>query len=368
MSCQEGGMMRNGMDPEQRNRIDRLAGEHRLAREEWETLIEGQDEELQEYAAARAREVAVRNFGHDVYTRGLIEFTNVCKNDCLYCGIRKSQRQAHRYRLTAEEILECCEQGYELGFRTFVLQGGEDPACTEQWIEELVRQIKGRFPDCAVTLSVGEHSRETYERWYQAGAERYLLRHETADAEHYAMLHPEEMSWAHRMQCLRDLKEIGYQTGCGFMVGSPGQTARHLAEDMVFLQEFRPHMIGIGPFIPAGGTPFAHKKAGTLKQTLYLLSLIRLMHPQVLLPATTALGTIHPQGRELGILAGANVVMPNLSPVAVRKKYALYDDKICTGEESAQCRHCLDLRLERIGYSLSVSRGDSPFAEGAASS
>lgn len=338
--------------------IDKLARERTLSREEFITLLEHRDDALAAYLFQKADETRRRYYGNTVYVRGLIEFTNYCKNDCLYCGIRRSNAHAERYRLSEEDILSCCAEGYALGFRTFVLQGGEDPYFTPDRIAEIVRAIKAAYPDCAVTLSVGEHSRETYQRWFDAGADRYLLRHETANNEHYRSLHPPAMDPDNRKRCLRDLKEIGYQVGCGFMVGSPGQTSAHLAEDLLFIRAFEPDMVGIGPFIPQHDTPFGGERAGTLEQTLFLLGLIRLMLPNVLLPATTALGTIHPQGRELGVKAGANVCMPNLSPVSVRKKYALYDNKICTGDEAAQCRHCLSARMASVGYEVVVDRGD----------
>jgi biotin synthase len=338
--------------------LDKLEQEHCLSRAEFAALIAGRTPELAEKLFARAVAVRKRYYGTEVYVRGLIEFTNYCKNDCLYCGIRRSNRQAQRYRLTEEEILDCCQEGYELGFRTYVLQGGEDPYFTPERIAALVREIKLRHPDCAVTLSVGEYPREVYRLWREAGADRYLLRHETANNEHYRSLHPKEMDPENRKRCLRDLKDLGYQVGCGFMVGSPGQTPEYLADDMLFIHELQPDMVGIGPFIPQHDTPFRDKPAGTLELTLFLLGLIRLMEPDVLLPATTALGTIHPLGREKGIQAGANVCMPNLSPVGVREKYALYDNKICTGDEAAQCRHCLSARMQSIGYQVVVSRGD----------
>lgn len=341
-----------------KKRIDLLEQQHILPREELSALLDGQCEELSAYLFPKADRIRRENYGTDIYVRGLIEFTNYCRNDCYYCGIRRSNRSAQRYRLTEEEILGCCEEGYQLGFRTFVLQGGEDPIYSPERMEALVRTIKSHFPDCAITLSVGEHGKETYQRWFDAGAERYLLRHETADDSHYRILHPPELSLQHRKQCLWDLKEIGYQVGCGFMVGSPGQTSAQLTEDLLFIHELQPEMVGIGPFIPQKDTPFGKETAGTLEKTLFLLGIIRLMLPQVLLPATTALGTIHPRGRELGIQAGANVCMPNLSPVAVREKYALYDNKICTGDEAAQCRNCLAVRMQSIGYQVVVSRGD----------
>lgn len=339
--------------------LDRLERGGALTRDEFAALIRNRTPALADEAARRAVAVRKRVYGDQVYPRGLIEFTSYCKNDCLYCGLRRSNTRAERYRLSGEEILSCCDAGYALGFRTFVLQGGEDPWYTDDMICRLVGEIKSRWPDCAVTLSLGEKSRESYQAYFDAGADRYLLRHETADESHYRMLHPPEMSLENRKRCLYDLKEIGYQVGCGFMVGSPGQTERCLAEDLVFIRELQPHMVGIGPFIPHHDTPFRNEAAGTAELTLFLLSLIRLMLPRVLLPATTALGTIDPAGREKGILAGANVVMPNLSPSGVRGKYLLYDGKICTGDEAAECRRCLDLRMESIGYRLAVTRGDA---------
>ena len=346
------------MNSNTRNLLEKLNTEHALELPEYEALVLGMDGESRAFAAELASACRKQIYGTDVYVRGLIEFTNYCKNDCLYCGIRRSNRNAVRYRLTHEEILSCCREGYALGFRTFVLQGGEDPFFTDGRMTAIVRDIRETYPDCAITLSLGERSRESFQALFDAGADRYLLRHETADPEHYARLHPAELSWEHRMQCLQDLRETGYQVGCGFMVGSPYQTAHDLAEDLLFIQEFRPEMCGIGPFIPHRDTPFADRSPGTLEMTLYLLSILRLIKPDLLLPSTTALGTIHPRGRELGMEAGANVVMPNLSPTGVRGKYLLYDNKICTGEESAQCVGCLDRRMESVGYHIVSSRGD----------
>ena len=325
----------------------------------WVALIQKASEEDRLFSRNLARERAQARFGKQVFFRGIIEFTNHCKNDCYYCGIRKGNPHVARYRLSPESILNCCKQGYALGFRTFVLQGGEDGFYSDEKICHLVSKIKEEYPDCAVTLSIGEKERASYQAYFDAGADRYLLRHETADEVHYQKLHPSQMSLAHRKECLRELKEIGYQTGCGFMVGSPGQTLDTLYEDLVFIKELQPEMVGIGPFIPHQDTPFAEEKAGTLEDTLRLLAIIRLIHPMVLLPSTTALGTIHPMGREKGILAGANVVMPNLSPIQVRDKYQLYDNKICTGEEAAECRGCLERRIAAIGYQCVTDRGDS---------
>ena len=341
-----------------RELVDRIEKEQNIDKDSLKLLLTTEDRETMDYLHARARERADQIYGKQVFIRGLIEFTNYCKNDCRYCGIRRSNRRADRYRLTEEEILSCCKNGYELGFRSFVLQGGEDPFYTDEVLCGIIKKIRQAYPDCAITLSIGEKSKESYQAYFDAGADRYLLRHETADEDHYHALHPPEMSLVNRKQCLWDLKEIGYQTGCGFMVGSPGQTVDTLYEDLQFIKELKPQMVGIGPFIPQKDTPLGHEKAGTMEDTLRLLSIIRLIHPHVLLPATTALGTIHPLGREKGIKAGANVVMPNLSPVAVRDKYLLYDNKICTGDEAAECRYCMQRRMESIGYEVVVSRGD----------
>ena len=339
--------------------IQKLRQTQSLTKEEWVSLIENRTPELAEYLFEQAREVREQYYGKDIYIRGLIEFTNYCKNDCLYCGIRRSNKNAERYRLSKEQILECCEHGYELGFRTFVLQGGEDGYYTDDRMKEIVSEIRERFPDCAITLSIGEKSYESYQKFFEAGADRYLLRHETYNCEHYAKLHPKELSAKVRQQCLWDLKKIGYQVGTGFMVGAPYQTAKHLAEDMIFIKELNPQMIGIGPFVPHHDTPFAKETGGTLELSLFMLGLLRLMIPKALIPSTTALGTIDPNGRELGILAGANVVMPNLSPSNVREKYLLYDNKICTGDEAAESLSNLKVRMEKIGYNIVVNRGDS---------
>ena len=298
-------------------------------------------------------------YGDEVYIRGLIEFTNYCRNNCYYCGIRRDNKNVRRYRLNKDEILACCEEGYGLGFRTFVLQGGEDPYYTDSLLCDIISEIRKRFSDCAITLSLGEKSKDSYKAFFDAGANRYLLRHETADNSHYRMLHPDSMSAQNRKQCLYDLKAIGYQVGSGFMVGSPYQTAENLIEDLRFLQDLQPDMIGIGPYIKHEDTPFASFGNGSLSLTLRLIAILRLMFPYALIPATTALGTIHTQGRELGLKAGANVLMPNLSPVKVRKLYELYDNKICTGEEAAQCRGCLERRVKSVGYNIVTSIGNA---------
>lgn len=339
---------------------DKLIREHTLTRAEYVELLDaGRGQEVRTQLAQEAVRLRKRYYGDKVFTRGLIEFTNYCKNNCYYCGIRCGNPNAKRYRLSPGEILDCCENGYGLGFRTFVLQGGEDPFYTDEILAELIREVKKRYPDCALTLSVGERSYESYRLFREAGADRYLLRHETADEAHYRKLHPENLSLADRKRCLYDLKSLGYQVGAGFMVGSPGQTNKELAEDLCFLEELRPEMVGIGPFIPHHDTPFAKEKAGSVEQTLFLLSVIRILLPKVLLPATTALGTLDPWGREKGLQAGANVVMPNLSPVKNRKQYDLYDNKICTGEEAAECRGSLSRRVESVGYRLVNERGDA---------
>ncbi len=339
---------------------EKLIQNHELSREEYIKLLQNwENPEISRALTEEAVRLRRHYYGDKVYTRGLIEFTNYCKNDCYYCGIRRGNSHAQRYRLSREEILACCENGYALGFRTFVLQGGEDPYYTDERMAEIISLIRRGWPDCAITLSIGEKSYESYRLFKEAGADRYLLRHETASDELYRRLHPEEMLLSHRKQCLYDLKSLGYQVGAGFMVGSPGQTMEHLAEDLIFLKELEPQMVGIGPFIPHHETRFANETAGSVGLTLFLLSVIRILLPKVLLPATTALGTMDPLGREKGLAAGANVVMPNLSPVKNRKQYDLYDNKICTGEEAAECRGCLERRVSSTGYRLVAERGDA---------
>ncbi len=338
--------------------INKLYTTQNLEKDEFVHILKNFDATSREYLFEKSRQVALKHFGNSIYTRGLIEFTNYCKNNCYYCGIGNSNIHVDRYRLSTDEILSCCKSGYELGFRTFVFQGGEDGFYSDDDIVAIVKQMKTEYSDCAVTLSIGERSYESYQRYFNAGADRYLLRHETANEEHYTKLHPKNLSLSNRKQCLYNLKEIGFQVGTGFMVGSPFQTMENIAEDLIFIKEFCPEMIGIGPFIPHSDTIFANEAAGSMELTLLLIGILRLLLPNSLIPATTALGTINSKGREKGILAGANVVMPNLSPVSVRKKYSLYDNKICTGEEAAECRFCLQNRMKSIGYELVVDRGD----------
>lgn len=340
--------------------IDKLEKDGILLEEEFVFILSNNTQEVRKYAASKAAAIKEKHFGNKVFVRGLIEFSNYCKNDCYYCGIRKSNSHCDRYRLTLEDILNCCDTGYQLGYRTFVLQSGEDPYFTDSKICEMVSLIKNKYPDVAVTLSIGEKSEESYKAYKDAGADRFLLRHETSNSIHYSKLHPDTMSIDTRKDCLRNLVKLRYQVGAGFMVGSPYQTKENIAEDLIFLYDLKPHMIGIGPFISHKDTPFADKENGTLEETLLLLSLIRIMLPDVLLPSTTALGTINPRGREMGLLSGANVVMPNLSPVKVRQKYSLYDNKICTGEEAAECVDCLKKRVELTGNIIVTDRGDSP--------
>ncbi|MBQ4043357.1 MAG: [Clostridia bacterium] len=347
------------MDKRTAELLHTLSETHTLTQEEYGYLLQNHTPESASLAAELAVTHRKRVYGNKIFIRGLIEISNICKNNCLYCGIRAANEFCDRYRLTEEEILSCCREGYALGFRTFVMQGGEDGFFTDERLIPLLRTVKADYPDCAVTLSLGERSRESYEKLFAAGADRYLLRHETADPIHYALLHPGTMSFDNRMRCLCDLRRIGYQTGCGIMVGSPHQTISHLAKDLKFIETFRPQMCGIGPFIPHKDTPFADKPAGSAEMTCYLLSLVRLMHPGILLPSTTALGSLIPGGREKGILAGANVVMPNLSPMSVRDKYALYNGKLSSGAESAQMLADLGKQMNAIGYEIVTDRGDS---------
>ncbi len=342
--------------------IDKLTNTHTLSAEEYRSLLLCEDTETNRYLQQKAQETTIGRFGRNVYIRGLIEISNRCRNNCLYCGIRKSNTMVSRYALSREIILSCCRKGYAFGFRTFVLQGGEDLSQTDDWVAETVACIREEFPDCVITLSLGEKTKEAYQRFFDAGANRYLLRHETYDTTHYQALHPSDMNHEHRLQCLAWLKDIGYQTGTGIMVGSPGQTIYHLVEDIQFIERFQPEMIGIGPFIPHGNTPFANQPAGSIGMTLKLLSIFRLIHPSALIPSTTALASLSPDGRLKGILAGANVVMPNLSPSSVRKKYSLYNHKVAFGSEAAEGLKELERELGKIGYKISYLRGDySPF-------
>ncbi|MCR4962418.1 MAG: [FeFe] hydrogenase H-cluster radical SAM maturase HydE [Firmicutes bacterium] len=338
--------------------IDALNQQKTLPLADLTQLIATADEQDRQYAADMAAEISRSRFGRDIYTRGIVEFSNYCKNDCYYCGIRRGNRQLERFRLTDQQIMDCCQVGYQLGFRTFVLQSGEDMYFTDERMTAIIRAIKGRFPDCAVTLSLGEKERSTYEKYFAAGADRYLLRHETANSQHYARLHPPALTLANRMRCLRDLRDIGFQTGCGCMVGSPYQTAENLAEDLLFMADFKPHMVGIGPYLPHRDTPFRDMPPGSVEQTLLMLSLTRILLPSVLLPATTALGTAQQDGRILGILAGANVIMPNLSPLDVRQQYELYDGKLGIHSDAREGAELLQKQVATIGYRLLIDRGD----------
>lgn len=337
--------------------IERMYQGIPVYRPELANLLAVTDPYITELLGRRADKVRQERYGTEVYIRGLIEFTNYCKNNCYYCGIRRDNQEAVRYRLTQDDILECCKEGYELGFRTFVLQGGEDGFFTRDKVCHIVSSIKAKHPDCAVTLSIGEWDRADYQAFYDAGADRYLLRHETACEEHYNKLHPKDMSLSKRKECLFALKDIGFQVGSGFMVGSPYQTIDNIIDDIFFLAQLKPHMIGIGPFITHKDTPFKDMPSGTLDMTLKLISILRLSHQNALIPATTALGTIHPEGRELGLKAGANVIMPNLSPANVREKYSLYDNKLCTGPEAAESLESLKKSVVAWGYNIVVDIG-----------
>lgn len=338
--------------------IEKLECRHTLSTEEYAYLIANRSNEAADMLRKKAVKLRKEIYGNKVFIRGLIEISNICKNDCFYCGIRRSNKSCERYRLSKNQILECCEEGFSLGFRTFVMQGGEDAYFNDETLCDIISEIKKRYPECAVTLSMGERSKDSYRLLYEAGADRYLLRHETADKAHYEKLHPSEMLFDNRMECLRNLREIGFQTGCGFMVGSPYQTAECLAKDLKFIEEFQPDMCGIGPFIPHSATPFSDRPAGSVELTCFLLSVIRLIKPNILLPATTALGSINEGGREKGILCGANVIMPNLSPMSERKKYSLYNNKLFSSNESAQEIENLAKSMESIGYRIVCERGD----------
>ena len=338
--------------------ISKFIDTHSLTVEEYESLLNNIQDDEREILKQESVKIVKSIYENKIFARGLIEFSNYCKNNCYYCGIRNGNKNCERYRLTKEQIYDCCDIGYELGFRTFVLQSGEDLYFKDDLMVEIISHIRNKFPDCAITISIGEKEKETYQKYFDAGADRYLLRHETANKKLYETIHPKEMSYENRMRCLQDLRDIGFQVGAGYMVECPHQTNHDLALDLKFIEEFKPEMCGIGPFIPHKDTDYRNEKAGTLQKTLLLLSITRIILPRVLLPATTALGTIHPLGREMGVEHGANVVMPNLSPTEVRSKYLLYDNKICTGDEAAECKNCMSARMNRIGYDLVIDRGD----------
>lgn len=341
-----------------RKLINKLYNENYLSKGEILYLLNNINDRDKIYLINKANDIKYKIYKDKVFIRGLIEFTNYCKRNCAYCGIRLHNKNATRYRLTIDEIMKVCIKGDSLGYKTFVLQGGEDDYYNDERMIEIIYAIKNKFKDSAVTLSIGEKSYESYKKYYDAGADRYLLRHETASKELYEKLHP-NASFENRQKCLWNLKKIGYQVGAGFMVGLPGQTNEDYAKDLIFLKQLNPHMVGIGPFISHKDTPLRKCKNGTLEDTVLLLALIRLLLPHVLLPATTALGTINPCGREKGLKAGANVLMPNLSPMIVRKKYSLYDGKVCTGYEGAECIEDLKIRINKIGLSVDMSRGDN---------
>ncbi|WP_455684759.1 [FeFe] hydrogenase H-cluster radical SAM maturase HydE [Thomasclavelia sp.] len=338
--------------------IDKLNYSGELKFNEFKQLLSTYDQKDFDYAKKLAAKITKQIFGNKIYIRGLIEISSYCKNDCYYCGLRRSNLKAMRYRLSKEEILLSCKEGYRLGFRTFVLQGGEDLYYQDELMVDIIKSIRQLYPDCAITLSLGEKSKETYQKYYDAGADRYLLRHETYNKDHYYMLHPHDMSFKKRIECLHDLKEIGFQTGCGFMVGSYQQTIDHIVNDLLFIKELKPEMVGIGPYLVHHDTPFKDLKNGNLKQTLFILSIIRIMTKDVLLPATTALATLDPNGRIKGIKHGCNVVMPNLSPQEVRKKYLLYDNKAATGQEASEGLKKLVDTLKDEGYEVVYQRGD----------
>ena len=341
-----------------RDLVHRLVGERTLKRDEFRALIASCDSQTLEYIRKESVRTAQERFGHGIFVRGLIEISSFCRNDCAYCGLRRSNRTAERYRLSHEQIMECCKEGYDAGLRTFVLQGGEDATLTDEWLEQIIHDIRHTYPDVAITLSLGERSYDSYKRLYDAGATRYLLSHEAANKELYSKLHPQTMSHANRIACIENLKEIGYQTGMGMMIGVRGQSVDDLVDDLLLMERIRPQMIGIGPFIPHRNTPLGDYPAGSVELTLLMLSIVRLMHPSALIPSTTALATLSAEGRRMGILSGANVVMPNLTPPSERKKYAIYENKASSGSEAVEGRRALEQELNEIGYHIDYSRGD----------
>ncbi len=340
------------------NKIDELRQSGQLSGGDLKSILRSNSPDAEEYLFAQARSITQDIFGRKIYIRGLIEISNRCKNGCYYCGINRHNRDVQRYSLSREDILECCERGYKMGFRSFVLQGGEDPSLGIEWLERVISDIRRMFADCAITLSLGEMARDWYERLFDAGANRYLLRHESFAGDLYESLHPKDMSHANRLRCLDDLKAIGYQTGTGFMVGAPNQSVDDLVSDILYIKSLSPQMVGIGPFIPHHSTRYNSHPAGSVDMTLKIISIIRLMHPKALIPSTTALATLSAQGRTDGIWSGANVVMPNLSPQMSRKNYSLYDNKAAFGAEGAEGLKLLESELKNINYEISYERGD----------
>ena len=339
--------------------LERLALRGEASHAELVQVISRADEGMLAYAMGLAREIADDTFGRKVYLRGLVEISNRCSGGCYYCGLRAENRIVNRYSLSEEEIVAACTRGYELGLRSLVLQGGEIKSDGKD-IADVVRRIKTEMPDVAVTLSLGEQSEDVYDLWRRAGTDRYLLRHESATKEHYERLHPERMSFETRMRCLYTLRSMGYQIGAGFMVGSPFQREEELAREVEFLLELRPEMVGIGPFIPQSATPFAEKRRGGVEQTLLMVSLARLALSKALIPSTTALASSDSEGTARGIMAGANVVMPNITPLRYRPDYAIYDGKKSFGTESAEGLTELCGVLQRVGYQAAMERGDHP--------
>ena len=340
--------------------VERLVVNRRLDNESLRALLTEctTDANVLQLLRDCADRTAREQFGLGIYIRGLIEVSSYCRCDCLYCGLRRSNRSAERYRLTHDEIMACCREGYKLGFRTFVLQGGEDGTHTDRWLVELVRDIRQSYPNVAITLSLGERSEESYRALYEAGANRYLLRHEAANADLYDALHPTAKGLKNRLECLEALKRIGYQVGMGMMIGVKGQTIDDIVEDLQLIGRMQPQMVGIGPFMPHSSTPLGGEPAGDLRLTLAAVAITRLMLPSALIPSTTALATLSPAGRLEGILSGANVVMPNLSPSDIRAKYAIYENKASWGKEAAEGLAALDEELKTIGYHIDYSRGD----------
>jgi biotin synthase len=306
---------------------------------------------------AMADDIRKRYFKDEVHIRGIIEFSNYCMKNCFYCGLRRDNKTIERYRISEDEIIDTALKAGELGYKTILLQSGEDGGYTIEGLCAIIKRIRSNL-DCAITLSLGEKSFDEYRSLRDAGADRYLLRFETSDRGLFNKLKPDS-SYENRLDCIKNLKKLGFQVGSGFMVGLPGQTYEILADDILLLRELDLDMIGIGPFLSHHNTPLGNSASGTLDLTLRALAIIRILMPDVHIPATTAMGTVEKGGREKALQCGANVIMPNVTPIKYRKYYEIYPNKICIDDAPSDCRACIEGMLKSLGRAAATNKGDS---------